>query len=246
LQPPFDALHDVHGTARAEVRTVERPLHSSPIMLPRRILCSIDVSAGSEHAQRVATRLATEADVPLELVEAAERILGVAEPTDLIVMGAHRRTALRLVRHARCSVLVVDPVAEPRSYCNILVAVDFSACSRRALEQAADLASRSGAAVTVLHVIELPVVYGQDADLHSSGALDDWSDLVEAQTRSHVTRLVRTGSPAPEVLSTAAEDPSLDLIVVGSHGRRGLERMLLGSVAENVVRHATRPVMVAR
>lgn len=227
-------------------------------MMPRRILCPIELPSGSERAGRVAMRLAQQTNVEAQLVSgaAAERILDIAEHTDLIVIEAHGRSGLsrlllgsmaeRVVRYARCSVLVVDPVAEPLCYYNILVAVDFSECSRRALEQATDLASLCGAAVTLLHVIELPVVYWQDQDMHSAAMLDDWGELVEAQTRTRVTRLVRTGEPAPQVLSCAAEDPSLDLLVVGSHGRTGLQRMLLGSVAEHVVRHATRTVMVAR
>lgn len=279
-------------------------------MMPRRILCPIDFSPGSEHAQRIAIRLAHEANAPLALVHAwsvpavatatdmplaadslqgllddaergladaldearragvthikaqlvsgpaAERILELAEPTDLIVMGTHGRTGLarlllgsvaeNVMRHARCSVLVVRRHVESPRFHHILVPVDFSDCSRRALDEAGELARRSGASVTLLHVIDPPEVYGEDDDLQSTGRLDDWGDLVEARTARQVTRLMRTGNPAPQVLSTVDEDPSVDLIVVGSHGRTGLQRMLIGSVAEGVMRHATRPVMVAR
>jgi len=269
-------------------------------MTPRRILCPIDFSPGSEHAQRIAIRLAHEANVPLAFVHAwsvpsdsllanvdavergltdaldearragvthikaqlisgpaAERILELAESTDLIVMGTHGHTGLsrlllgsvaeKVVRHARCSVLVARRHVESPGFHHILVPVDFSDCSRRALEEAGELARRSGAAVTLLHVIDPPGVYGpDDDDLQSTGRLDDWGDLIEARTATQVTRLMRTGNPAPQVLSTAAEDPSVDLIIVGSHGRTGLQRMLIGSVAEKVLRHATRPVMVAR
>jgi len=280
-------------------------------MMPRRILCPIDFSPGSEHAQRIAIRLAHETNAPLALVHAwsvpavatatdmpvasdslqgllddaergltdaldearrggvthikaqlvsgpaAERILELAEPTDLIVMGTHGRTGLArlllgsvaetVVRHARCSVLVARRHVASHFH-HILVPVDFSDCSRRALDEAGELASRSGASVTLLHVLDPPEVYrqDQDEDLQSTGRLDDWGDLVEARTARQVTRLMRTGSPAPQVLSTVAEDPSVDLIVVGSHGRTGLQRMLIGSVAEKVMRHATRPVMIAR
>ena len=61
-----------------------------------------------------------------------------------------------------------------------------------------------------------------------------------------VATAVQIGSPGVHTLELLDHDPSFDLVVVGSHGRTGLSRALLGSVAESVVRHAARPVLVAR
>jgi nucleotide-binding universal stress UspA family protein len=134
------------------------------------------------------------------------------------------------------------------------VPVDFSDYSKRAVEEAGDLASRNGARVTLLHVIELPPVFrgsppadlvkGVEAD--AKAKLDDLAELIEARTRTQVTRLVRTGSAAGQILGVLHDDPTFDLVVAGSHGRTGFQRLMLGSVAEKLVRFAARPVLVAR
>jgi len=193
-----------------------------------------------------------------------ERIIELASARDLIVMGTHGRTGIsrfllgsvaeKVVRHAPCSVLVARPHGEPAAFQHILVPVDFSEPSRRALDEAGDIASRTGARVTLLHVLELPAIYRgqppadfvQDIDQRASTQLDDWGELVEQKTRAKVERIVRTGVAPAQVLSVIAEDPSVDLVVVGSHGRTGMKRLVLGSVAEKLVRHAGLPVLVAR
>lgn len=187
----------------------------------------------------------------------AERIAELASPGDLIVMGTHGRTGIprfllgsvaeRVVRHAKCSVLIAREHGEPQPYRHILVPVDFSESSRRALEEAGDLASRTGAVVTLLHVLELPASgLVPEAEQRAVTLLEEWGELVEQKTRTRVWNLVKTGTPAQQVLATAADDPSIDLIVLGSHGRTGMSRLLIGSVAEKVVRHAHRPVLIAR
>jgi len=193
-----------------------------------------------------------------------ERIVELARRDDLIVMGTHGRTGIsrfllgsvaeKVVRHAPCSVLVARPHGEAAPFQHLLVPVDFSESSRLALDRASELASRSGARVTLLHVIEVPAVYrGQppadfieDIGHHATNQLDDWAELVEQKTRSRVERIVRTGAPAAQALAIIAEEPSIDLVVVGSHGRTGVKRIVLGSVAEKLVRHAGLPVLVAR
>jgi nucleotide-binding universal stress UspA family protein len=193
-----------------------------------------------------------------------ERIVELARRDDLIVMGTHGRTGVtrfllgsvaeKVVRHAPCSVLVARPHGEPAPFQHLLVPLDFSESSRLALDRAGDLASRTGARVTLLHVIEVPAIYrGQppasfvhDIDTRASAQLDEWANLVEQKTRTRVDRLVRTGAAAAQSLALVAEDPTIDLVVVGSHGRTGMKRILLGSVAEKLVRHAGLPVLVVR
>jgi len=187
----------------------------------------------------------------------AERVAGIATPRDLIVMGTHGRTGLsrvllgsvaeRVVRQAPCSVLIAREHGEPRPYRHLLVPVDFSEASRRALDEAGELAARSGASVTLLHVLERPSASSLlAADQGATALLDDWAELVESKTQTRVSRLLKTGTASQQALAVAAEDPSIDLIVVGSRGRTGLSRLLIGSVAERIVRHATRAVLIAR
>jgi nucleotide-binding universal stress UspA family protein len=185
-----------------------------------------------------------------------ERITELARPTDLIVMGTHGRTGVsrfllgsvaeKVVRHAPCAVLVARPHGPPERFKHLLVPVDFSETSKLALERAAELASRTGARVTLLHVLDMPDVLLPQAEPPATAALDEWADLLEQRTSHEVQRVVRTGVAAAQVLALASEDPTIDLIVMGSHGRVGIRRFVLGSVAEKIVRHASLPVLVAR
>ena len=224
-----------------------------------------DAERGLTDTLTEAKRLGVE-HVSSQLVSGSpwERIVELAGPTDLIVMGTHGRTGIsrfllgsvaeKVVRHAPCSVLVARPHGEPLPFQHIVVPIDFSESSRHAVEQAGDIASRTGARVTLLHVLELPAIYRgqppatyvQDVDRRASDQLDEWADVVEQKTRSRVERLVRTGAPAAQALALVAEDHSIDLVVVGSHGRTGMKRIVLGSVAEKLVRHSGLPVLVAR
>jgi nucleotide-binding universal stress UspA family protein len=137
---------------------------------------------------------------------------------------------------------------------SILVATDFSDISERATAYAVDLARLLGARVTFLHVYEIPVysffdgalVATSDLAASVSAAADGaMATLVAKQKASGVPveGMVRVGPPADEV-QRVAEEVKADMIVVGTHGRRGLARAFLGSVAEIVVRTSTRPVVV--
>ena len=66
------------------------------------------------------------------------------------------------------------------------------------------------------------------------------------KAQAPVAKQSRVGRPGAEILKALDEGPPFDLVVMGSHGRTGVERLLLGSVAENVVRHARCPVLIAR
>jgi len=194
------------------------------------------------------------------LVEYAE-----ADPTiDLIVLGTHGRTAIArvflgsvaemVVRHAPCSVLVVPHECKPAPFERILCSTDFSDSSRLALSLALDLEPVASRAVTLLHVIEPPRVYAGEigADVHtglgasSQKLLAGWGREAIASHPATVASFVRIGRPGTQVLAMLGEDNAFDLIAVGSRGRTGFRRMLLGSVAERVVRQAGRPVLVAR
>lgn len=131
----------------------------------------------------------------------------------------------------------------------ILVASDFQECSNAALEHAIDLAKRCGARLTVVHAFEVP--YGGDSPYVAELARTLQGDA-EAQLRRLIelvgvrvpgaTGIVRCG-PAWQQILDVAQEQGADLIVVGSHGRKGLPRALLGSVAEKVVRLSPVPVL---
>jgi len=133
-------------------------------------------------------------------------------------------------------------------------AVDFSETSRRAMEEAADLSRRFGASLLVFHVLELEeapadmppppdVVERTRADLASR--LEEWRAEAERRSGGRVASELATGPAAAEIARLAAER-ELDLVVTGTHGRRGLRHLVLGSVAEQVVRTAPCEVLVVR
>lgn len=125
----------------------------------------------------------------------------------------------------------------------ILFSTDFSTCSDAALHMATSLARDSGGRLLIVHVEEPPMVYGYGAAYY--GALDPGVE----QQREMLERLVPDdpqvpyehrliqGAPADAIVRLANEE-SVDLIVMGTHGRTGITRVLMGSVAEDVVRHA--------
>jgi nucleotide-binding universal stress UspA family protein len=186
--------------------------------------------------------------------------LADADPEiDLIVINNHGRTGLAqrllgsvaelVVRHAPCPVLVVpdDTLAQP--FNRALCAVDLSPQSEIAVWLAIDL-MQSPVQLTLLHVLESSSFYNEELapvevdtrlDTSIEDELDRWRSTLPIPTVSEL----RVGRADLEILMTA-ENPVFDLVVVATHGRVGLRRMILGSVAETVVRQAHRPVLVAR
>jgi nucleotide-binding universal stress UspA family protein len=141
----------------------------------------------------------------------------------------------------------------------ILSATDFSTNAKLALEYACGLADKFQAELHILHV--LPVIvnqlvadpyaaYGLPADFEDrvrASAEKALSELPDPSWAGHpcVVRELRRGSPFVEIVQYAREN-HMDLIVLGTHGRSGLTHMLLGSVAERVVRTAGCPVLTIR
>ena len=132
---------------------------------------------------------------------------------------------------------------------HILVPVDFSQDSEEAVGCAIGLAQQFQARLTLLHAIYVP----EAAEVNLAAYLDkiqSESDQLMAACRKRVEdagvtvdSLVVRGVPSHRITETAQEQQA-DLIVMGTHGRTGLRHMLIGSVAERVVRHASCPVMV--
>jgi len=193
-------------------------------------------------------------------------------PADLIVMPTHGRTgfkrvflgstAERVVQHSPCPVFVVrkkKPLSqgEPRlSIRTILAPVDFSARSREGLQYAIEFADRFQARIIALHATYLGYIYSAEGT-----AFYDVPALQEAARKKadrQMRKFLRTvrfdgvpfetaiteGSPAQDICAFAKEYDA-DLIVTSTHGLTGLKHVLIGSVAEQVVRRAPCSILVA-
>jgi len=143
----------------------------------------------------------------------------------------------------------------------ILVATDFSDCAREAIDYALSFAERVGAEVDIVHVVERPVYFevGVAHSLQLRHDVDQWLRELKQAASKRLEALVsevrkrspgvrswlREGMPVEQILN-AARETTADLIVIGTHGRTGLPHVLLGSVAERVVRGAACPVLTVR
>lgn len=141
---------------------------------------------------------------------------------------------------------------------SILLARDFSPVSSRALRYSVDLARRTGA---TLHILHAQVLHSDPLTSGTSATAPGDEDLIRDQLSKYdngdsvlsgegkdievVEAVVRDVAAAPAILQYASEN-DVDVICVGTHGRRGIRRFLLGSVAEEVVRRADRPVISVR
>ncbi|MEO2199265.1 MAG: universal stress protein [bacterium] len=190
---------------------------------------------------------------------------------DLVVMGTHGRsglgrlligsTAEKIVRHWTGHVVTVRSVVHPEPPPaedeqgrprRILVPVDLSAGSARALDMARWLTTGTNARLDLLHVVEpIPAFYyggNSDGGLVASGdlhrlldrSLREWSGEIEGATWT-----VTDGS-APVEIARMAKNRRADLVVMGTRGLTGLPHMLIGSVTERVCRTCDTPVLVVR
>jgi universal stress protein A len=136
---------------------------------------------------------------------------------------------------------------------HILVPIDFSEASRQAVAFAVPLARKFAAMITLVHVVQ-PVVYPDEVgpwvvseqlvSKASSKELAAWGKKLMPAALLKRT-IVRFGQPYHEI-AEAARTQRVDLLVITTHGRTGLQRALLGSTAERVVRHAPCPVLTVR
>jgi len=134
----------------------------------------------------------------------------------------------------------------------ILVPVDFEEASLRAIEIAREMAGKMGAEVVLVHVYQLPVYtypglepallpgFHTEVSSAAARALDGLSSRTGG-----LRTVLREGDPASEVL-TVADELKPAMIVMGTHGRRGIAHLFLGSVAEKVIRKANVPVLTVR
>jgi nucleotide-binding universal stress UspA family protein len=134
----------------------------------------------------------------------------------------------------------------------ILVPIDFQDASLAALAKARELGSRLDLAVVLLHTYSIPVVvypgfdplvapgFPEEIATAAKGALDKL-----AAEQGGLRVMLRAGDPAAEILH-AIEELQPEMVVMGTHGRKGLAHLLLGSVAEQIVRGSAVPVLTVR
>ena len=215
--------------------------------------------------QPVTTRIET--GIPSQAVQT------VAEGTraDLLVVGTHGRTGLdhvligstaeRVVRMAPCPVLAVKAgkngttgAAATSAIKRIVVPIDLSTCSLDALEYAVQFAKPLGATITILHAME-PVAYGLDFSLSHAKEWKEQRDYLEkrlsilsACLTAHgiqADHVLKPGLPADSIASYVTQQ-GFDLMIMGTHGRRGISHVLVGSIAGAMLRHAPCPVLTVR
>ena len=140
----------------------------------------------------------------------------------------------------------------------IFCPIDFSDASRAAMEVAADLTKRFGGELVLLHAYPVPGYTFPDGSVVASPRmmqeladqakrhLEEWRvDAERLVGAPRVSAETAIGEPAAEILATA-QARGADLLVMGTHGRTGLEHALMGSIAERVVRRAHCPVLTVR
>ncbi len=204
--------------------------------------------------------------MPSQKISELAKTLG----TDLIVMGTHGRTGLdhvllgstaeRVVTSAPCPVMTIrsekrdEQHSSPISLRGILAPIDFSDGSLEALDYGVRVAKQFGASLTILHVLE-PVSYGLDFTLSRTAERESLKERTESRLAGLVEIVKAEGVPArsevrggipSDTIVRAAHDSSCDLIIMGTHGRRGLSHVVSGSVAEAVLRRASCPVLMVK
>ena len=195
-------------------------------------------------------------------------------PADLIVMGTHGRRGLRrlalgsdaetVLRTAPAPLLLVRDLAKRAGdraggYAKILVPVDGSDASKRGLREAARIASASRATLRLLHVVNELIVGPEYLPLlryegflaslreEANAILSDASVAAREVGAACETVVLETlGEEAAQSIVRQAQEWEADLIVMGTHGRRGLRRLALGSDAETVLRHSPAPLLLVR
>ena len=191
----------------------------------------------------------------------------VAQKSTMIVMGRRGRKGFRrlvlgsttawTIGHSPCSVMVV-PRAADVEFKSIVVATDGSRWSSAAASEAIGIAKRNNAKLTAVAVVPAELAMPTDidfatiareklADQEMQNAEKNAKAVKEAAQKEGVNAqaFVMSGKPADAVMEIA-KDQQADLVIVGSHGRTGLDRLLMGSVAERVILLSACAVLVAK
>lgn len=223
---------------------------------------------GERSVETVRAAIGDESAVTTALVEGepSDAILeyATANDADLIAMGTHGRTGVHryvagsvteaVVRRADVPVLTARATDRSRlagDYRDILLPFDGSDPAEAAVDHALELATRTGGTVHAVHVVD-PGLIAAPADSASARIVDELEAAGESMTERIADRArdrgvdaataVRNGVPA-SVLLDYADEHDVDLVAMGTAGRTGVNRYLLGSTTERIIRHAEVPVV---
>lgn len=251
----------LHAVPRLEWHFAAPETPTEPEDNGGRVLGAAETAVRSTHADLAIRTSVVKGAVATALADASQsaRLLAVGTGSaDHRVLGGH---VVRTVHRAHCPVLVWRaPVAKRTGKpLPIVVGVDDSEASSRALVQAFDIARLLHAQLMVVHMWEIDAAVGM-GDLGGEGNMD-WQllDVLETQQRrrmdelveplarkypnAHVVKVFQDISPAKGLTDLSRE---AQLVVVGSHGRGRLAGSILGSVGQNLIHHAECPVLVVR
>jgi nucleotide-binding universal stress UspA family protein len=167
---------------------------------------------------------------------------------DMIIMGTHGKTEMKrlmmgsvtalVIGHASCNILVL-PLNAKVECRNVLIATDGSKYSEAAASEALGIAKRCGSSLILISVAS------SDAEIASAaGNVKKITGMAEKEN-IHVEGIAVKGKPYEAIIVTAKQKGT-DLIIMGSHGRTGLERLLMGSVTERVIGHSEAAVLVVK
>jgi nucleotide-binding universal stress UspA family protein len=210
----------------------------------------------------------------LEGPEVADGLARYADEvdTDMIVMTSHGHSGVsrlwlgsvadEMIRHTQLPLLVVHPQEGkpipdgPFPIAHILIPLDGSRLAEAVLSPAADLAEATGARITLVHVVQTPAPYGPSMLTLMPEDLDNRFEAATAYLEATAAPLRREGLDVSvhvshgrmpsAVIAGAAERLEADVIAMATHGRGGLKRTLLGSVADKVLRASPLPLLVMR
>ncbi|WP_135304802.1 universal stress protein [Haloarcula amylovorans] len=250
----------VHALSVADSRTLEDGPQSDEVKKEREAIAERACNDLSESG--VPVEQAVRTDIPHKAILR----YATEQDIDLVVMGTHGRTGVeryllgsvteKVVRLSDVPVLTVKAENDAEvtyPYTDILVPTDGSEGSEAAIGPAVDIASTYDARLHALSVID---TMAMGVDVRSVGVLDALEESAESAVEiieeqatqasvSAVETAIKHGSPYRGIRSYV-EEHDIDLVVMGTHGRSGIERYLLGSVAEKTVRTSPVPVMTVR
>ena len=265
----FDHVLDIaasHG-AMVHILNVADTAHDSVTRIGGEIVDVLEREGNdivTETAAEAATRNVStttevlQGSVPETIIEYAERY-----DIDIVIMPTQGRTGIeryllgsvteRVIRQSTVPVLSLHPESErqrPYPYGNVLVPTDDSDCANDALELGIDIAS---AAEATLHALSVVDITSLGVDIHSVIEADNLETQAERTVREAMTAAERRDIDAvgavehdnsvSKAIRAYVDEHDIDLIVIGTHGRTGIDRFLIGSTTERIVRTADVPVI---
>ncbi|MFC7229852.1 universal stress protein [Salinirubellus salinus] len=227
--------------------------------------CVLLVEEAAERARARGVEVVTDVECGSPANEIVD--YAAASAADLVVMATHGRRGLdrlllgstteSVLRHAETPVLTVRPSEETRvafPYRSVLVATDGSDAAGHALDHGVSLAAETGAALHLVTAVDPGALGGVGRVDVAVEAMEDAAERVletacttaEAAGVDPVDASVLSGPSVHESIEAYVADEGVSLLVLGTHGRTGLDRFVLGSVTERLVRAAPVPVLAVR